>query len=229
MYDIINKTDYFTGFENGLADKKDHSLKGIQDTWILSIFNDKSNWKIAEIGGGESRVAVRLVSKNEVWNIDKLEGIGQGPKAITETQNIKLIRSYIGDFDSNIPDNYFDAIFSISVVEHISDDRLLLFFQDCQRILKKGGTMAHAIDIYLQGQPRNNARIIKYRNIIESLNFKWLVPPELDEKTKFQTTYASNSDLMMANWNRLAPKLKAIRSKAQCVSIKMIARKDSDS
>jgi ubiquinone/menaquinone biosynthesis C-methylase UbiE len=226
MYDIINKTDYFSGFESGLADKRDHSLKGIQDTWILSILNEKSNLKIAEIGGGESRVAVRLVSQNEVWNIDKLEGIGQGPKAIKGTENVKLVRSYIGDFDRDIPDNYFDAVFSISVIEHIADDMLLPFFQDCQRILKDSGTMAHAIDIYLRSQPRNNARIIKYRQIVESLNFKWFAPPELNAKTKFQTTHASNSDLMMANWNRLAPKLKSVRSQAQCVSIKMIATKE---
>lgn len=84
MLDVITKKEYFLWYENGIADSNNHSLKGIQDAFILSLLSKKAGLKIAEIGGGHSRVLNQLKDRNECWNIDKFEGVGGGPKEIKE-------------------------------------------------------------------------------------------------------------------------------------------------
>lgn len=225
MLDIINKEDYFTAFEKKIVDRNFHSLKGIQDAWILLLLQGKANLKIAEIGGGESRVLQVVKEQNEVWNIDKLEGAGKGPTEVSESSQIKLIRSYMGEYDASIPDNYFDILLSISVVEHVPADGITDFFKDCYRVLKPGGMMLHAIDIYIYGTPGKREVVDKYRSAVELAGFQWDKSPAIDKNVSFKTSYASNSDLTMAHWNRMAPKLKQLRTLAQSVSIKMLAYK----
>ena len=225
MLDIIGKEDYFQAFDQRLADRSFHSLKGIQDAWVLLQLQGKKDLKIAEIGGGESRVLQLAKQQNEVWNIDKLEGAGKGPTEVSDTSAIKLVRSYMGDFDPNIPDNYFDILLSISVVEHVPADKLTDFFKDCHRVLKPGGLMLHAIDIYIYGTPGNREVVDRYRSIVEQLGFEWEQPPVINKDVSFKTSHASNSDLTMAHWNRMAPNLKQLRTVAQSVSIKLAATK----
>lgn len=71
MFDVITKKEYFEWYENKIADSSNHSLKGIQDAFILSNLPCKVGMKLAEIGGGNSRVLEKLKDKNECWNIDK--------------------------------------------------------------------------------------------------------------------------------------------------------------
>ncbi len=227
MLDVINKKEYFSWWDKRIADRKLHTLKGIQDAWIVSLFLNKKDLKIAEIGGGDSRVLDRFKQKNECWNIDKFEGIGQGPTKIPEMSNIKIVPSYIGDFDPNIPANYFDVVFSISVIEHIPRNNITEFFGDCHRILKHGGIMAHAIDAYVSDLPRpQRLQIIdQYIKTVEDQGFEWSEPPKVDKNLRFKSYFASNSDLTMAGWNHLAPTLRSTREESQSISLKLLAYK----
>lgn len=226
MLDVINKKEYFLWNDKRIADRNNHSLKGIQDAWLISQFGSKSDLKIAEIGGGDSRVLIRLKQKNECWNIDKFEGVGCGPTDIPEMANIKMVKSYMGDFDINIPRNYFDVLFSISVIEHVPIDKVMLFFQDCYRVLKPGGIMAHAIDAYVRDVPTKRLEIIElYKQAVETQGFEWDSPPKIDKNLRFKSTFASNSDLTLAGWNRLAPSLRSTREDSQSISIKLLAYK----
>ena len=71
MFDIINKTEYFSWLSDGIADQSKYNLKGIQDAWILSRLGELRDRKIGEIGGGNSRVLEKLKPHNECWNFDK--------------------------------------------------------------------------------------------------------------------------------------------------------------
>ena len=149
MFDIINKKEYWSCIKSGYSSLNSHTLKNIQDGYILSRLCDSRGKKILEIGGGNSRVLPILSKYNECWNIDKFEGQGAGPTKIKRHSKIKIIKSFLGEYDKTIPENYFDFIFSISVVEHVLDDDLENLFRDCVRILKPGGKMIHAIDTYI--------------------------------------------------------------------------------
>ncbi len=78
--------------------------------------------KVLEIGGAYSRILTFFQDKIEGWNLDKCEGIGDGPTQIPKDQGYTIIPAYIGSFDRRLPDNYFDLVFSISVLEHINED-----------------------------------------------------------------------------------------------------------
>ena len=72
--------DLYGDFCNPLTDV----LKKYQDLlvyyFILKYIPKGS--KILEVGGGQSRILRRLKNDYECWNVDKLEGLGNGPKAI---------------------------------------------------------------------------------------------------------------------------------------------------
>jgi len=98
VFDIIRKDEYFTWAAPNIANSSryllvpsHYSLKGIQDAWVLSLLEHKRDLKLAEIGGGKSRVLEALSVQNECWNIDKFEGVGAGPLEIQELPGVKIV------------------------------------------------------------------------------------------------------------------------------------------
>lgn len=76
----------------------------------------------------------------------------------------------MGEFSEELPENYFDMVFSVSVLEHVPIDWLENVIKDIHRILKKGGISCHSIDVipgsdsyrsYLEFHKRNNFEIRK--------------------------------------------------------------------
>ena len=226
MFDIINKRELFEWWDKGYADKAKWDLKAIQDAWAWSILKDSKGLRIAEVGGGKPRVLAKLAEHNTCINIDKLEGVGQGPKAETAIEGITTIKAYLGDFDPRLEDISFDVIFSLSVLEHVADDDFNRCFADMARILKPGGRMLHAIDVYLDldKNDRERHRFELYLNAAKAANtnLQWLEPPVVDANALFKTTYAHNSAQQLANWNRLAPSIRDVRERTMNCSIKTI-------
>ena len=110
MYDIITKDEYFNWTAPKVLKSRKYSrmlnhysLKGLQDAWILSLLENKGNLKMAEVGGGNSRVLKVLSHQNECWNIEKFEGLGAGPLKLQDLPGVKIVRSYMGDFDPENP------------------------------------------------------------------------------------------------------------------------------
>lgn len=52
----------------------------------------------------------------------------------------------MGDFSESLPESYFDALFSVSALEHAPVDSLDAVYSDSYRVLQKGGKMFHTID-----------------------------------------------------------------------------------
>jgi SAM-dependent methyltransferase len=128
-------------------------LKIYQDTLIYNFIvnNFPPGARLLEIGGGNSRIIQFLKSRYECWNLDKLEGQGFGPRSIQNPEGYFLVRNFIGEFSPLLSDNYFDCVFSISVLEHIPvyDDNFERVVRDINRVLKPGGFSIHCIDIIL--------------------------------------------------------------------------------
>lgn len=130
-------------------------LKVYQDmlTYNFLLDNFPEGSKLLEIGGGDSRIIHWLKDHYEFWNLDKLEGIGNGVTSLNNTDGFKLVQDYIGTFSKELPDNYFDGVFSVSVLEHVPEDSAVIeaICNDIQRLLKPGGLSMHCIDRVIKG------------------------------------------------------------------------------
>jgi len=126
-------------------------LKIYQDLLVFTFIKDHvpPGSRILDVGGGLSRILKYFARTHDCWNIDKLEGIGNGPKDIGSVP-YHLIRDYMGNFNPWLPDNHFDFVFSLSALEHVPEDNPALFdriIDDINRVLKPGGYSLHLFDV----------------------------------------------------------------------------------
>lgn len=128
-------------------------LKVYQDLLVYSYIlnNLPKGSRILEVGGGNSRVIDCLKDDYEFWNLDRLQGQGHGPKSISENEGFRLVKDFIGAFSEHLPENYFDLIYSISVVEHFPSDKNMMteIIKDFTRLLKNGAGCLHCVDALL--------------------------------------------------------------------------------
>lgn len=236
MFDIVSKADYWSWRKALDVDMGGGrgTLKGVQDTFILSQLTGRTGLKVLEMGGGASRVLPHLADTNECWNADKLEGVGDGPKRIPQSKGIKLVRAFVSEFSPELPDNYFDVVFSISVVEHVPDPEYADMIKDCARILKPGGMLIHAIDAYLV-DPQDVATIGSYTKRRTEMYLKtpeisngqlvWHAPTAIPAEIASSARHAVNQMDELYAWNTVAPSLTQLRLVAQNCSYKMILTK----
>lgn len=224
MFDVIRKAEYFDHLDRGLGNPQDLSLKGIQDAWALAQLKGTRGKRIIEVGGGDSRI-LPLLEGNQRWNVDKFEGAGQGPTKLNHNDGVEIIQAFFGENDPRIP--IVDIIFSISVIEHIPFEGYAAAFADMARCLSPGGLMYHAIDLPLNDFPLDQAplRIQGLIDAVEGAGLEWLDPPSISNDLVFESSMASNSDLVMWSWGRICSKTKITAPLNQIVSLKLIARK----
>ena len=100
---------------------------------------------VLEAGAGEPVVleALRLSQGCECTSVDRYLGVGRGPvgKVGFETRypSIAFVDAYIGEFAEELRSCSFDAVISVSVIEHLSDSEVDCFHEDCVRLIKPGG------------------------------------------------------------------------------------------
>ncbi|XSG82629.1 MAG: class I SAM-dependent methyltransferase [Methyloligella sp. ZOD6] len=232
MFDFIRKKEIWQALDNAylteLENKKiSFQLKTMQDLAVYQMLRDARGAKIAEIGGGNSRILKQLAQNNACFNIERFEGNDNGPAAVVEIPGVTNILCYVGDFDPQLEAEQFDVAFSISVVEHIVDDRLDAFHRDLMRILKPGGMFIHAIDIYVEDEPSDyfQQRFSAYRTWVEDGDTVEPLGELYAGPLKFSCSMASNPDNTMHAWGTISPKLIDLRTEAQNVSILVAGRK----
>lgn len=130
-------------------------LKQYQDLFVYTFIKDHvpPGTKILDVGGGKSRILTKLQNEYECWNVDKMEGLGNGPRELNNV-GYRLVKDYMGNFNRELPDDYFDFVFSISALEHVpQDDSVFLqnIIDDMDRVLKQGCYSLHLFDIVYQG------------------------------------------------------------------------------
>lgn len=145
-------------------------LKAYQDLLVYNFIVNHipGGSKLLEIGGGNSRIIQELKNDYEIWNIDKFEGVGNGPTHIDSPTDWKLVQAYMGDFSPELKSDYFDFVFSISTLEHIPDDEHIFknICDDINRVLKPQGLSLHAIDVVLKRQAKDNKFSLWTKGII---------------------------------------------------------------
>ncbi len=150
-FNLFKDSSYDKNLFEKTVDPFDCDLKVYQDLFVYSFIkqNIQKGSKLLDVGGGDSRILNHFKKDYECWNIDKLEGVGNGPTDI-DTSGIRLVYDYMGNFNEELPDNYFDLVFSISTLEHVPQDDVKSYENiknDINRVLKPGGYSLHCIDV----------------------------------------------------------------------------------
>ncbi|MCE9649664.1 MAG: class I SAM-dependent methyltransferase [Parvibaculum sp.] len=230
MFDFVRKNFLWDAWDNhldaALAKHNAFHLKSIQDLAVFAQLKDLTGRNIAEIGGGDSRILRALAKSNSCVNVEKFEGNDGGPATQIRIPGVTNVLAYLGENSSELRDNSFDAVFSVSVIEHVPDNALAAFFTDGLRILKPGGLWLHAIDLYIEDEVPESTqkRVDTYRG--------WVRDSRVQPKGEifagpvhFTCDMATNPDNTMYSWGRISPKLIPLRQRAQSVSIILAATK----
>jgi SAM-dependent methyltransferase len=230
MFEPITKTMFWNAIdredihrEMEAVKRPWRDLKYIQDAWVFSEIIDSTGLRILEIGGGNSRILPVLGRQNEIWNAEEYLGADGGPSKIPDIPGMRLVRAKIGDFSSDLPDSYFDLIFSVSVIEHIPIPALPNFWKDQRRLLRPGGRIVHAIDLYVGDfpLPLSEQRLDGYGVTFEQYGLSLAQPAKIARPMLFKSGYASNPDYALWHWNKFVPVLKNTRSEYQSIALAM--------
>ena len=105
--------------------------------------------RILEVGTGwDTFFAERFGKKAEYWGIDdgSFDPLGQFEESLVTRPNAQFVRGYLGDFNSELPDSYFDMLISVSVLEHVPSENTRRVYADAFRVLRPGGCIVSSID-----------------------------------------------------------------------------------
>lgn len=130
----------------GLADLKyyQHLL-----AWHVLTGSLADGAKILEIGGGDSRLGRALAGRFDYVNLDPLAGSGSGPTAVPVDPPGRLVRAALGDFSPELADASFDAVFSVSALEHVPEEPAVWqrLAADLRRLGRPGALHLHLFDV----------------------------------------------------------------------------------
>lgn len=142
-----NRPDFVSYRKQTLA--RDYAHKHVF-MWCMRHLCQLGNMKNARIldvgcGCGWQALAVSMVGHNSVVGNDILPSMIDGAKEAIESLRLKNtyefdVKALLGDIcDLDLPDESFDAIYSMESIEHVHDiDRM---FDNCVRLLAPNGTI----------------------------------------------------------------------------------------
>jgi SAM-dependent methyltransferase len=134
-------------------------LKDVQRPWtvkaVLSAVPAGS--RVLEIGGGIPLAAGALAELGyDVTLVDPYDGAGNGPVEyehyVAMFPNVRIVRSLFTPDLTGFEPGAFDAICSVSVLEHVHGQHLLDIFAGIRRFLRPGGASIHCVDSVVQGE-----------------------------------------------------------------------------
>jgi len=205
-YSRLSHFDLFRGlpFKSYNVDDPDPAicdLKVYQDylTYCFISRNVPKGSRILEVGGGDSRILKFFAQDYECWNADKCEGLGNGPIKFT-SPNYRIVYDYVGSFNPELPDGYFDFVFSISALEHTPEDQAIRVnvLKDINRVLKPGCPSLHCFDAILRPAGKSWVNgLVPYLYANAPVQTRFTPLSEIDADPD---TYAMSRAAYEANW-----------------------------
>ena len=136
----------------------DGDLKNVQRPWAVKavLRSLPPPARLLEIGGGEPVVSGFLSELGyDVTLVDPYDGFGNGPTDFERYRecfpHVKIVREYFRPRMPALAPSSFDAIFSVSVLEHLNAESLTSCFAAIAEFLRPGGASVHCFDFILQG------------------------------------------------------------------------------
>jgi hypothetical protein len=182
----------------------DGDLKNVQRPWaVKTLLRVKPPpARLLEIGGGEPIVSGFLNELGyDVTLVDPYDGSGNGPteyeKYATAFPKVRIVRGYFAPDMPLFSPNSFDAIFSVSVLEHFSNDSVTNCFRAIEQYLTPGGASVHCFDFVLQGRAQehdlaNAANILQHQTRLENRIAETGLPDLLEQlKADTETFFLS--------------------------------------
>ncbi|MFC1849983.1 class I SAM-dependent methyltransferase [candidate division CSSED10-310 bacterium] len=130
--------------------KEEWGLKTVGRLYCVDkIIKLKPNTMI-EVGAGWSPYFDQhFGEQNEYWMLDDgcYDPFDKFDLALKNRQNTHFVQGMLGDFNPKLPAEYFDLVFSVSVLEHVPSALKNEVYNDMYRILKPGGWIVHSIDL----------------------------------------------------------------------------------
>mgnify|MGYP006295116275 CR=1 FL=1 len=134
-------------------------LKDVQRPWTVKAIlgGTPRGGRLIEIGAGHPVVADFLVKLGyEVTIVDPYDGSGNGPREYEHFRatypNVRFIRDVFSDQTQGLVPAAYDAVYSISVLEHVPVAGLTGVCAGIRKFLAPGrGRTIHAVDHVLKG------------------------------------------------------------------------------
>jgi len=131
----------------------EQTLKPLGYAHMINLIEAFKPKRVLEVGHGAGSFLFEIF-KNEIelWGLDDtIEDNAVSTDSLIATRNknphVKFVTGLLGNSNPDLPDNYFDLVCSVSVIEHIPQEHLKSVFTDTFRILKPGGIVSHSYDI----------------------------------------------------------------------------------
>ena len=139
--------------------------------------------------------------------LGKGRGPNNGPQIAQAHPNIRFVNSYVGEFDPSFPTASYDAVFSVSVLEHMNDTELAAFNEDCVRLVKPGGIIFHAVDISIDGPEDQDARFNLMARFLLDTRITPLVPDRIDTlvQARKDATVFTLAPTVWRRWKQINP------------------------
>jgi SAM-dependent methyltransferase len=137
-----------------------HDMKDGQRCWMIKTLVSylPEGARLLEIGAGHPYVADLMAHLGyEVWIVDPYNGSGHGPEDydsfVEACPHLRFTRApMVAPNEPELPPGYFDAVYSISVLEHSWPSAQPGIFAAIRNVLKPSSLSVHAVDHVLRGQ-----------------------------------------------------------------------------
>lgn len=119
---------------------------------------------ILEVGVGYNTFFdARFGEQYEYWAIDEpgLYGADQFEEAAQKRRHTRFVQGLLGEFLADLPNDYFDVVFSVSVLEHVPSKGKRDVYRDMHRVTKPGGIIVHSIDLALKAEGETEHALIQ--------------------------------------------------------------------
>jgi hypothetical protein len=133
-------------------------LKDAQRPWMVKAIVSAvpRGGRLIEIGGGVPLVAGVLAELGyQVTLVDPYDGGGNGPveyeQYVQQFPNVQIIKDFFGPDLRELGSTPFDAVYSVSVLEHIPPAEIPTIFAGIREFLRPGGYSIHCVDSVIEG------------------------------------------------------------------------------
>lgn len=181
--DFCDSADHLAQITSG-----DGDLKNVQRPWAVKTLlrSVMPPATLLEVGGGEPAIANFLHQLGyKVTIIDPYDGSGRGPVEFDEYRRcypaVTLVRERMRRDLRDTIIRQVDAVFSISVLEHLSAETISECFGGIAELLKPGGVSLHCFDFVARGTGYEHDMVAAQRILDAQAALGGTTRPNLEE------------------------------------------------